>query len=435
MESRLVIQNPWWAERANIYSDEKIKEALARKHKLFYDFEEGNFLIVGPRQVGKTTYLKLLIEGLLKKDDPRSVLYFACDLLKDKDEIVRVIESFDSISPKPSYVFLDEVTFVDEWERAIKFLLDSPLSRGKHIYVTGSSSIGLKKERFPGRRINVKEFLPLSFGGFCGLFGSDELRRAMHELRVRELRAKEISELGKELLPFSTEIKRLFHSYLECGGYPRACFELVEEGQIREETYRACFDAVVFDMTKLGRSEKTCSSILLGVIRRYGSRFSLNSLAKEMEIGSHLTVRDYLELMEGLYVVRSYHQLDPSRGVVLFRKERKVYYTDPFLCRVFSRYLHSEVPASSIVEGVVGEHLRRRYGEVYILTGKREVDFVVGGAGIEVKWQERVDAKDFPRVGLRDKILLCKEGVRYVEKGNLAIVPVPLFLLGISRPG
>lgn len=60
---------------------------------------------------------------------------------------------------------------------------------------------------------------------------------------------------------------------------------------------------------------------------------------------------------------------------------------------------------------------------------------MVGRAGIEVKWQERVDAKDFPRVGLRDKILLCKEGVRYVEKRNLAIVPVPLFLLGISRPG
>lgn len=69
------------------------------------------------------------------------------------------------------------------------------------------------------------------------------------------------------------------------------------------------------------------------------------------------------------------------------------------------------------------------------MAGKREVDFVVGRAGIEVKWQERVDTKDFPRVGLRDKILLCKEGVRYVEKGNLAIVPVPLFLLGISQPG
>jgi hypothetical protein len=432
MESRLVIQNPWWAERANIYSDEKVKEALARKHKLLYDFEEGNFLIVGPRQVGKTTYIKLLIEGLLKKGDPRSILYFACDLLKDKDEIVRVIESFDSISPKPSHVFLDEVTFVGEWERAVKFLLDSPLSRGKHIYVTGSSSIGLKKERFPGRKIKQKEFLPLSFRSFCGLFGSDELRNTLKGLRARGLKAKEIFELGKELVPFSGEVKRLFHSYLECGGYPRACFELVEEGRIKEETYRACFDAVVFDVTKLGRSEKTCSSILQGVLRRYGSKFSLNSLAKEMEVGSHLTVRDYLELMEGLYVARSYHQLDPNRGVVLFRKERKVYYIDPFLCRVFSKYLHSEVPVPSIVEGVVGEHLMRRYGEVHILAGKREVDFVVGGAGVEVKWQERVDAKDFPRVGLKDKILLCREGVRYVEERNLTIVPVPLFLLGIS---
>ena len=431
MESKLAIQNPWWAEKSNIYGDEKVKEALSRKHKLLYDFEEGNFLIVGPRQVGKTTYLKLLTEGLLKRVDPKSVLYFACDLLKDKDEIVGVIESFDSISPKASHIFLDEVTFVDEWERAIKFILDSPISRGKHIYVTGSSSIGLKKERFPGRRIRVKEFLPLSFRGFCELFGGDELRRALKGLRVRELRAGKIFEFGKGLVPFLPEIKRLFRSYLECGGYPRACFEFMEEGGIREETYRACFDAVVFDMTKLGRSEKTCSSILLGVLRRYGSKFSLNSLAKEMEIGSHLTVRDYLELMEGLYVVRSYHQLDPSRGVVLFRKERKVYYTDPFLCRIFSRYLHSDVPEPAIVEGLVGEHLRRTYGEVHLLAGGREVDFVVGGTGVEVKWQERVDARDFPRVGLRDKILLCKEGLKFIEERNLTIIPAPIFLLGL----
>ncbi|MEM2618217.1 MAG: hypothetical protein QW356_01835 [Candidatus Hadarchaeales archaeon] len=64
---------------------------------------------------------------------------------------------------------------------------------------------------------------------------------------------------------------------------------------------RSVYEAVMFDVTKLARSEKIALSVMLEVVRRYGSKFSLNALAKEMEIGSHVTVRDYLEILEGLY--------------------------------------------------------------------------------------------------------------------------------------
>jgi predicted AAA+ superfamily ATPase len=40
---------------------------LKRGHKLLYTFEAGNFLVVGPRLAGKTTYLKLLVKELLEK--------------------------------------------------------------------------------------------------------------------------------------------------------------------------------------------------------------------------------------------------------------------------------------------------------------------------------------------------------------------------------
>jgi len=431
-EDDLIFQNPWWAKKESILSDEKVSSAMGRAHKLLYDFEEGNFLIVGPRQVGKTTYIKLLVKKLLDEVNPRNVMYFACDLLKDHRDIVEVVRVFDSLAGEgEKHVFLDEVTFVDGWERAVKFLLDSPLLKDKHLYVTGSSSIGLKKERFPGRPIKVKEFMPLSFRGFCGLFGSGELKRALGKSELHRLRPRDAFKLGRELMVFVDEVARLFNLYIQSGGYPKAFFELMEEGGIKEETYGACFDAAVFDVTKLGRSEKTAASILQGVLRRYSSKFSLNSLAKEMEIESHLTVRDYLQIMEGLYILKNYHQIELTKKAVLYRKERKVYFTDPFLCQTFSRVLNFKLEQAQLVEGIVGEHLARSFGNVYFHGGKREVDFVVGDAGVELKWQGRTSSSDFPRIGLQEKILLSRRDLDYVEERNLAILPAPIFLLGL----
>jgi predicted AAA+ superfamily ATPase len=388
--------------------------------------------VVGPRLVGKTTYLKLLVKELLEKGvPPRNILYFACDLLRQDKDIVELIRRFDSLAGLgQKFIFLDEVTAVDGWERAVKFLLDSGMLKDKYLYVTGSSTIGLKKERFPGRPIQIRKFMPLSFRSFCKLFGSEELKAAL--ITGFELKPRSVFEFAKTLLPFQDELNRLFNSYLMCGGYPKAFFELMEEGEIRGETYRALYDATVFDMAKLGRSEKITISILLGLLRRYGSKFSLNSLAKEMEIGSHLTVRDYLELMEELCIIRNYHQLDLAKKVPLYRKERKVYFTDPFIYQTFSRVLNFRPDLAQLVEGVVGEHLSRCL-EVYFHAGKREVDFICGEVAVEVKWQEKTSPSDFPRIHFPNRILLSKSGLEYLEERNLAMIPVPIFLVGLEQ--
>jgi len=78
---------------------------------------------------------------------------------------------------------IDEITFVNEWQRAVKFVLDSPLIKDKFIFVTGSSSIALKKETFPGRHIKIRSFLPLSFKEFCNIFGSGNLKNQFNSGR------------------------------------------------------------------------------------------------------------------------------------------------------------------------------------------------------------------------------------------------------------
>jgi predicted AAA+ superfamily ATPase len=425
MEDLAVVQNPWWSNSDAIYLDERVKRALSKKPRLTYRFEPVNKVLIGPRQVGKTTYMKLSIAKLIESGvNPRNIIYFSCDLLRDYREIVSLVRSFLRRVSGKSYVFLDEVTFVDDWERAIKFLLDSPLASRMVLQVTGSTSAGLKRESFPGRGITVEEFLPLDF----------KLVASIYEPELRELELpnpnprtpREFYENSLELYPFIDDLLGVFDLYLSSGGYPRSIYELIEGG-ISSETYEMVYNATILDVVKLGRSERIALSMILGLLRRYGDRVSLNSISKELEIGSHVTVRDYLELFEELFIGRNYFQVRLHDMTPLFRRERKFYFLDPLFIRTFSRLLGVKVDESKIVEGVVGEHLKRLL-PTYYFYGSKEVDFIAGSMGVEVKWRRSVSSSDFPRIGIKNKLLLSKADLEFVESRNLAIIPVPMFL-------
>lgn len=431
-------QNPWWEAKERINEDDKVKAAASRAHKAAYSFPERNTLMTGPRQVGKTTFLKLFIKSLIidRGVDPKRALYFSCETLKDFNDILEIVRFSDSLVEGKKYIFFDEITFVEDWQRAIKFVLDSPLAKDKTIYVTGSSSAELKKETFPGRDIRTGHFLPLSFRDFCGVFGSENFRREIDLAGIKgELSVEETERVAKKLLFYFSEAETLFDRYLQCGGFPRSMYELLENRKIMEETYEVYWNWLVSDMAKLGRSERITSSVLLGVLKNYGTRFSLNSVAKEMEVGSHVTIRDYLEVLENLFAIRSVFPIDLRKGTEAFGRMRKVYFIDPFLFHAFKKRLagietkEEEMPR--LVEGIVAEHLVRKFGKVFYYSQKKEVDFYIknGDCGLEVKWQKSVGKSDFPAVEMKNRIMLSKGRFDFFESERLLVLPVCIFLL------
>jgi len=112
----------------------------------------------GPRQVGKTTAIKILIHQLLEKKDPKSIFYYSCDELIDNKELGEVLDSYISTRKswgiKKSIIFLDEITFVTDWWRAVKSRIDAGIFRSDVLILSGSATIDLlkHKELFPGRR-------------------------------------------------------------------------------------------------------------------------------------------------------------------------------------------------------------------------------------------------------------------------------------------
>jgi len=196
--------NPWWRGRKYAEEDPDIvkwrempvRSVPAEIKEISLEPFSLNFLY-GPRQVGKTTLVKLLVLRLLERVEPEAVFYFSCDPLSDYEELLEVLREYLRARRlgQPSYVFLDEVTFVREWYRAVKHLIDAGRLRSSVVTVTGSSSLWVERaaETFPGRRgkgrdgapapaqlLRLREGAPARHRGETGLVR--EARRAFREL-------------------------------------------------------------------------------------------------------------------------------------------------------------------------------------------------------------------------------------------------------------
>ncbi|MHA1731422.1 MAG: DUF4143 domain-containing protein, partial [Promethearchaeota archaeon] len=217
-----------------------------------------------------------------------------------------------------------------------------------------------------------------------------------------------------------------------------------ETGRVSGTTRDAYVNWILGDLSRLNLRSQVFKQVVAGVVRNYGSRFSLNSIAKFTDIGSHKTVSKYLDVLQELLLINQIRAVDLSKMLPSYRKNRKAYFTDPFLARVFHAWVtgrewpEEKVPV--LVEGVIAEALarldRRNLGVDHFLWyfhSGREVDFVVRlgeVVGVEVKWRERVGPGDFaaPRQ-FRNKVILSKNDLSLEE--SVRVIPVPLFLASI----
>jgi hypothetical protein len=183
---QLAAQNPWWAKPESIHDDLNIKTVRDSRvpwiPRLLYQFDWSADLVYslrGPRQIGKTTLLKQIIQQFISKKNYPSdhLFYFDCENLNTRQELVSVCETLVTSvrrrSGKRVYVFLDEISAVPDWQRGIKYLVDTGAVRQTTILVTGSHSMDIKAsaERMPGRRgrsaeVLDKLMLPMKFSEY-----------------------------------------------------------------------------------------------------------------------------------------------------------------------------------------------------------------------------------------------------------------------------
>jgi len=383
-------QNPWWkGEEDDIYEEwenskikwipETIKRISIKPFSLHF--------LVGPRQVGKTTLLKIFIHNMLEKRKAKELFYYSCDELSDYRELGEVIDNYysarDEWGIKNSIILLDEITFVEDWYRAIKSRIDKKKFKNDVLIITGSSSIELlrQKELFPGRRGSGGDvyLLPIDFAEYVRLFG---------KIDSKQYDIQKVRSAMKANSLFSESVQSLFLKYLKTGGFPLPIVEFFTRGKISNRSIRTYLDWLKGDWRKIGRSDRYMKEVIAYILKARVTPVSWLNLARETSINSPHTAQSYVETLDNLFAVKILNMISPN-SKVLYRKNKKIHPMDPFIYQVFSYYTNETVLDETIVESCVASHLAR-ISDVYFWRNSSEVDAIsiIGEeqVGFEVKW-------------------------------------------------
>jgi len=168
-------------------------------------------------------------------------------------------------------------------------------------------------------------------------------------------------------------------------------------------------------------------------------------------VGSHRTVQEYVEALEACFAVRTLCRYNPAKDRGFLCKNRKIYFTDPFLYHALNEWIRGTVDihatacaeltdpglAERLIEAMVIEHAARLFNErVYYWQNRVEVDLAVkaplGLVPIEVKFQDQIgryDAKPLKQMG--GGILVSRDAFLLLD--GIPVLPAALFLAPLSR--
>lgn len=164
--SQLSENNPWWKDEKSINQDIKIKTFDEVKYKWYPALrhyisldKDVIYTIRGPRQVGKTTLLKIIIKELINsnKINPENIFFWSFEMnnAEELSQIIQIYLNWAGVKlGDRKYLFFDEICSVKNWQREILHLSNKGLFENCSILITGSHSMDIKYsgETLPGRR-------------------------------------------------------------------------------------------------------------------------------------------------------------------------------------------------------------------------------------------------------------------------------------------
>lgn len=345
-------------------------------------------MILGARQVGKTTLIKHFLND-------RKTVFLNLDINVDRDRFIAI----SSLSPNdaikslgnPDCVVIDEAQRRAETGIIVKGWFDAQVAT--KIVLLGSSSLNLinqSAESLTGR--NEKLFLPplvfreiISIQPWYSNVFSDE-----------QLQEK-----------FSGQIKELLWQCMVFGQYPEAVTSVDKSAFL----LNLVSDYLLKDVLQLGliKTPDLIEKLLILLAHQTGSEVSVNELATTLGI-SRATVERYFELLEQTFVIFRLpaFSTNPRKEI---SKNQKIYFWDTgirnALLKDFSVNLLRSDKGSLWENWVVAE-----FAKMNLLSGQRkklffwrsrsqsEVDLIVQEdeklLAYEIKWQgDKVNKKAF----------------------------------------
>lgn len=279
MEKELYRYNPWWEKNTTLWNNlldrtesfDAILPNISNKQVVF---------LTGLRRIGKTSLMKLCIKHLINKEkiNPLHILYVSMDdFLFIGKSIIDIVESFKTIhkikNEEQVYLFLDEITFVNEYELQLKNLYDKGNSK---MFASSSSASLLRKQKgyLTGRSITF-EVLPLSFEMY---------------LQFKNI---VVTKADEHLL------ETYFKDYLLTGGIPE--YVLTNDAVYINELMDNMIYKDIAAVNGIRQTQQLKEYFLL-LMERSGKTMSINKVAKILGISTETSKR-YFDMFCDTFIV------------------------------------------------------------------------------------------------------------------------------------
>ena len=369
--------------------------------------QPGIFMLTGGRQVGKTTLIKQWIAKLLTEESvpPAHIVFMAGELIRDDAELRRDINAELVDKEGLQIIIIDEVNYIKDWDKAVKFLADSGALEHTTLLLSGSDSAILREamKRFAGRRGCASQvefvFHPLSFAETVTL-KAPGLQGVIDACR----KSGTLSDTP-DYHEHRTRLETLFEEYLLHGGYLTAISDWMRFGKIETATFRTYADWLRGDILKHNKQEKYLFEVLRGILRTYASQVSWISLSKDLSIEHHKTISDYTSILEDMHAVRIMEALTEHKLDAAPKKAKKLYFQDPFIFHTAEYMLERQRNdiQSALAETAAVMHVARLHEKTYYIKGdKGEVDiaYVEGKRffPLEVKWSQNIRPEELKQI-------------------------------------
>jgi uncharacterized protein len=378
-------------------------------------------IISGLRRVGKSTLLKQIRNTYYSSNSVIYYLNLDDERLADfqTDDFNYLFEIFIEMYGKNGTFFLDEVQNVKGWEKFVRRMID----KGFKFIITGSNSSMLSRElgsRLTGRYINV-ELFPFSF--------------------IEYMDFKKMNLPAEILTEERGEIKKIFNDFNNTGGIPE--FLIYKEKEILKNLYENILYRDIMVRHKIS-DERTIKELARYLFSNYSSEISYNGLKNFLGIGSSNTVKNYIDYMEGAYLLFSVPKYDYSVKKQIYSR-KKIYLIDSMMAKLVGFSFSKN--SGKQLENMVFLELKRREFDIYYHNDKFECDFLVLkdmkiNSVIQVT-HDLEENKDREYRGLLEAINKFKlkegiiltyddEGIEKIDNKMIKVIPVWKWLLNIS---
>ncbi len=425
-------QNPWW-ERPQARSLPHLptrRDLFSQLHSAIVAPGQNRAqILLGPRQVGKSTLLYQLIDALLDDGVPGANITFfdfsddrlALRSLSPREVAELIPPGFDAKAPR--YFFFDEITSAAAgWDRWLKQAVDA--SRRAEVH--------------PSTRFILSS-------PSASLLRDASLESGQGRWDIHFLEGMTFSEYKRLAPGGQPEAAR---PYLETSGYPGQVLETDRASGRKRLREDIATRAILQDLLIHDVDVARVKALFIYLVQTSGSQWEARNRASDLGADPR-SVSEWLRLLEqtGLITIlprwSSGKTGKPARASSELRLHPKVYASDHGLVLAFTaQSLQDPQTLGRVYETVVYRHLREVRDEgtevaYFRADDTNEIDFVVSIdgnlVGIEVTSARTVDSGKVARLHaarerlqqLTSVLMVCRAGVDEKRPG---IIPMQLFL-------